>query len=86
MWNRLITLYITLFTALTRIYTALEEIKVQNQTIIINQQHQMAKQTNDNVMIVPLPNGIQLPLESIEQLLHLDVSCQDSDTRSNLVR
>ena len=69
--------------ALSRMLTILEEIKMQNQVILANQQHQLQRDS----VIVPtaLPDDIMLPLESLEQLLHLNICCQDTDVRGNLV-
>jgi hypothetical protein len=56
---------------------------MQNQLIIANQHHEI--QRAELVVPVALPDGIVLPLKSLEQLLHLNTCCQDADIRANLV-
>ena len=70
--------------ALTRLFTILDEIKMQYRLILENQLNQM--QRVDTVLVpAVLPERITLPTNSIDQLLHLDEICLDADVRGNVV-
>ena len=75
----------TLVSALALILKLLEDIKQNTQTIILNQQNEMLRCSAAGLSIGPLPEGITLSLEHINQLLLLETCCDDSDVRGNLV-
>ena len=69
---------------LTRILTVLEEIKVQNRLVISNQLRHLL-QSESIPVPTALPPGFSLPLQSLEQLLHLNACCLDADVQRNVV-
>src|SRR6476469_575314 len=72
--------------AITRVLTILEEIKAQNQVILLNQQQQLARPADAGPPVGPLPNGIEIPLQTTDQYLELEERCQEADVQANLVR
>ena len=65
--------------------TLVEEVKAQNQTLILLVQQLVAQSINGQELdIGPLPEGIVLPLDTMEELDHI-VLVQDPDVKGKLV-
>jgi len=68
-------------------FTLLEELKVQNQTLIMLVQQLVSRSlAGPKLDSGPLPEGLILPLASMQELEHLDVLVQDADVRGKVVR
>lgn len=69
-----------------RMFTLLEELKAQNQTMILLLQQLVARSlAGQELDVGPLPEGLALPLESMEEIDHLDVLVQERDVRGRVV-
>ena len=68
-------------------FTILEELKVQNQTMILLLQQLVARSlTGQELESGPLPEGLVLPLDKMEEIDHLDTLIQDADVKGKVVR
>ena len=69
-----------------RVFTLLEELKAQNQTMILLIQQLVARSlTGQELDVGPLPEGLILPLDTIQEIDHLDVLIQDNNVRGKVV-
>jgi len=67
--------------------TLLEEIKAQNQTSILLLQQLVARSlAGAELDMGSLPEGLVLPVHTIEEIDHLDIICQDVDMKGKVVR
>jgi len=66
--------------------TLLEEIKAQNQTLILLAQQVLSRSlAGQELDIGPLPEGLQFPLCSMAEIEHLNILVEDPDIKSKVV-
>jgi hypothetical protein len=64
----------------------LEEIKAQNQTLILLVQQLLSRSlVGQELDMGPLPDGLRFPLSSMAEIDHLNVLVQDSDIKGKVV-
>jgi len=65
-------------------FTVLEELKTQNQTVIMLLQQLVARSlAGPDIDVGPLPQRLHLPLDTREEMQHLDLLVEDSDINQN---
>ena len=73
--------------SIRKMFTVLEELKTQNQTVIMLLQQLVARSlAGPDIDVGPLPEGLHLPLDTREEIQHLDLLVEDSDIKAKLVK